>query len=118
MAVGVKRSALVSFLAALVVVSVACNSHAPPAGPEATCAAACEARATNCTREGCWRGCNLVLDRLAEGEGRGVIECVAKSTKGCVDRTWSRCAARVGIHADGGPPAPPPPSDEEDEDSE
>jgi hypothetical protein len=119
MAVRVKRFALAPFLAASLFVVVACNSHAPPAGPEANCASACEAHATNCTREDCWRGCNLVLDRLAEGEGPTVLACVAKSTKGCHERAWAHCAVRVGAHADGGPPAPPPPSDEEDdEDSE
>ena len=58
-----------------------------------------------------------MLDRLAEGEGDRVIACVAKSSqRACTDRAWAYCAARVGPHADGGPPAPPPPSDAEDED--
>ena len=93
----------------------ACNSMEPPRGPEDTCARACEARATHCKREECWRGCNLVLDRLAEHEGDHVVACVALASK-CNDRAWAHCAARVGVHADGGPPAPPPPPDIEDED--
>jgi hypothetical protein len=55
----------------------------------------------------------LVLDRLAEKEGRNVLACVAKARPACDDRAWAACAARIGEHADGGPPAPPPPSSDE-----
>jgi hypothetical protein len=100
----------------LLVVGAACNSKSPPSGPEATCAQACEARAPRCKRDECGRGCNLVLDRLAEGEGDRIIACVANAAGACGDRAWAHCAVRIGPHADGGPPAPPPPSDvEEDE---
>jgi hypothetical protein len=114
--------------------SMACNSQAPPRGPEETCARACEGRVTACTREECWRGCNLVLDRLAEHEGDRVLACVANETRtasaahatgatgptggkarACDDRLWAWCAVRIGEHADGGPPAAPPPRDFEDE---
>jgi hypothetical protein len=88
-----------------------CNAESPPRGPEETCAKACEAHASRCTRHECARGCNLVLDRLAEGEGDNVIACVAGAKGACDDRAWARCATRVGSHADGGPAAPPPPSD-------
>ena len=112
MAVGVKGFTLAL---SLLILSAACNSTSPPSGPEATCAQACEARASGCHREECLRGCNLILDRLAEGEGDRVIACMARTTTACSDRSWAHCAARVGPHADGGPPAPLPPSDLEDE---
>ncbi len=101
-------------LAASLVLAGACNTASPPRGPEETCARSCEARATKCTERECWRGCNLVLDRLAEHEGDRVVACVAKADASCDDRAGARCAARVGPHADGGPPPPPPPSDIED----
>lgn len=101
---------------AVLLVPTACNSTSPPSGPEATCAQACEARAPGCKSAQCARGCNLVLDRLAEGEGDRIIACLATTMQTCDDRAWAHCAVRVGVHADGGPPAPPPPSDfDEDE---
>jgi|CZKU01.1.fsa_nt_gi hypothetical protein len=116
------------FLLAAAAVSIAagtaCNAKGPPCGPEETCARGCESRDKACTREECWRGCNLVLDRLAEHEGDHVLACVAtaasaasaaKAAAPCDDRVWARCAVRVGAHADGGPPAPSPPRDFEDE---
>jgi len=113
------------FLLAAAAVSIAagtaCNAKGPPCGPEETCARGCESRDKACTREECWRGCNLVLDRLAEHEGDHVLACVAtaasaaKAAAPCDDRVWARCAVRVGAHADGGPPAPSPPQDFEDE---
>lgn len=105
------RLVLAAALAAVVALA-ACNSNSPPRGPEETCARACEARANKCSPHECWRGCNLVLDRLAEHEGDPVIACVAAANPPCTDRTWARCATRVGPHADGGPPAPAPPSDD------
>ena len=69
-----------------------------------------------CTHHQCSRGCNLILDRLAEGEGDRVLDCVANTVHACDDRAWAHCAARIGVHADGGPPAPRPPSDVEEED--
>jgi hypothetical protein len=97
-----------------------CESpNVPPPGPEETCARACAANVPVCNQKGCRRGCNLILDRLAEHEGDTVLSCVAKTQKACDDRAWAHCAARVGVHIDGGPPAPLPPSDEEeDEDTE
>jgi hypothetical protein len=92
----------------------ACHAASAPGGPEATCTRACEADAKGCSPSQCARGCNLVLDRLAESEGGHVLACVAASTTACDDRVWSRCAIRVGPHADGGPPPPAPPRDVED----
>jgi hypothetical protein len=95
-------------LSGVVLAVAACQADAPPRGPEETCAKACAAQANaHCNRQACGRGCNLVIDRLAEHEGETVLRCVA-SAQACDDRTWARCAARVGPHADGGPPAPPP----------
>jgi hypothetical protein len=105
-------------LGAALAVVVACNTASPPRGPEETCARSCAAHAGQCSEHECWRGCNLVLDRLAEHEGDRVVACVAKAKAPCNDRAWAFCAARVGAHADGGPPAPPPPSDFQDVDQE
>ena len=82
-----------------------------PDGPEGTCAKACESRTDRrCEARQCSRGCNLVLDRLLEHEGEHVLACVASRSPalGCGDRTWAGCAARIGPHADGGPPPPAP----------
>jgi hypothetical protein len=130
MDVGVNRLALGATLvlaSAACLISSACEvvgfqgplaSKGPPRGPELACVQACEARVPLCTPKGCERGCSLVLDRLAEHEGDNVLACVAGTQKVCDDRAWSHCAARIGVHADGGPPPPPPPKDFEDEDTE
>jgi hypothetical protein len=89
------------------------TSH--PSGLEAACAKSCANHAANCQRGECERGCNLILDRLAEHEGEPVIACVARSKGRCGDWVWAHCAVQVGPHADGGPPAPPPPSDDVEE---
>ena len=36
---------------------------------------------------------------------------MARASRRCGDVVWAECAAKVGVHADGGPPAlsPPPP---------
>ena len=88
------------------VLAGACDAHAPPHGVEETCAVACEAKAPGCSTAECQRGCNLVVDRLVEGETAGVLTCVEKSVDSCGDRVWAHCAARIGPHADGGPPPP------------
>lgn len=92
-----------------------CRAEAPPQGLEAVCAKVCAVHAHQCTAHQCGRGCNLVLDRLAESEGNPVIGCVAEAGSACDDRVWSACATRVGPHRDGGPPAPPPPPDVADD---
>ncbi len=90
----------------------ACQAASPAGGPEANCARTCQGSAAGCSPTQCARGCNLILDRLAEHEGGHVLACVAQaSSHACDDRAWSRCALRVGPHADGGPPAPPAPHD-------
>ena len=97
---------------------VACQVESPPRGLERTCAKSCEVRASQCLPHQCDRGCNLVMDRLAEAQGDAVLACVARATKACDDLTWARCATLVGPHADGGPPAPAPPPDVVDTDSD
>jgi hypothetical protein len=86
-----------------------CRAESPAGGLEETCAKGCVARASQCSSHQCNRGCNLVIDRFAENEGDRVLGCVASAGGACDDRTWARCATRVGPHADGGPPPPPPP---------
>jgi hypothetical protein len=96
------------FLAAVAGVA-ACQAEAPPRGLEATCAKACEVQASQCSPHQCRRGCNLVLDRLAENEGDRVLACITSAKAACDDRAWAHCATRIGPHADGGPPPPQPP---------
>jgi hypothetical protein len=108
------RSCWAVFLAiGLGVVAFACQPAAPARGVEASCADACGSHAPGCGEVACARGCNLVIDRLVEHEGDAVVECVAKAGGSCDDRTWARCAARVGPHVDGGPPPPPAASDDD-----
>ena len=105
----------VALLAAL----SACEAESPPRGLEATCAKACEVQASQCSSHQCARGCNLVIDRLAENQGDHVLACIASAKDACDDRAWARCGTRIGPHADGGPPPPkPPPGALEEEDEE
>jgi hypothetical protein len=89
--------------------------NSPPVGDEGACFKACVDRARSCARSQCSRGCNLILDRLAEHEGAGVIACVARDGGRCDERAWAHCGAWVGAHADGGPPEPPPANDDVEE---
>jgi hypothetical protein len=74
---------------------------------EARCFAACTTKANaRCNEQECARGCRFILDRLVEREDGHVLACVAQGTGPCKDDTWAQCAAKVGIHADGGPPVP------------
>jgi hypothetical protein len=104
------RAPVLSALVGAALAVAACQPSAPARGPETRCVVACGAHAGQCGRAACARGCNLVLDRLVENEGAGVVACVA-TNGACDDRVWARCAALVGPHADGGPPAPAPPAD-------
>ncbi len=98
----------------------ACNANSPDGRPERQCFDRCRDKlASACTEDQCVRGCRFVLDRLVEHEGPGVLACVARgdTTKkpaviACDDDAWATCAAKVGVHADGGPPAPPPANDD------
>ena len=80
----------------------------PKTRPEVVCADQCEKRlASKCDDKACERGCLFVLDRLVEKEGDNVLSCMS-TQKACDDQAWADCAARIGVHADGGPAAPPP----------
>ena len=95
----------------------ACKSLEPAPVPESTCIDACEKRTGGCTEDQCQRGCRLSLDRLVEREGDNVIVCVATSMKArraCDDQLWAECAAKIGVHADGGPPAPVRPKEDDE----
>jgi hypothetical protein len=88
-----------------------CEAESPPQGLEATCTKSCEVHAAQCSKHQCRRGCNLVMDRLAESEGDRVLACIERAKTECDDQAWSRCGTWIGPHADGGPPAPKPPPD-------
>jgi hypothetical protein len=86
----------------------------PENRPLDTCVRRCNARASRqCSEAECGRGCEFILDRILEKEGDNVLACVARAPRRCTDVVWADCAAKIGIHADGGPPAPAPPVDEE-----
>jgi hypothetical protein len=99
-------------LSSLFVTAVAaCHTASPPRTPEETCRAACESRVRACDDDGCERGCNFVLDRLIENQLEPIMACMGKMNS-CEDGRWAYCGARIGEHADGGPPAPPPPPED------
>lgn len=111
---GVLRGAL--FLCVLVPLGIgiaACRAKDPPNRPVDLCTESCTKKAVRqCSEEECNRGCQFILDRLQEGQGEIVISCVAARERRCADPVWADCAARIGLHADGGPPAPPPPTED------
>ena len=41
------------------------------------------------------------------------MACVARTPRRCSDVVWADCAAKIGVHADGGPPVALPLPDEE-----
>lgn len=91
-----------------------CRVLEPSSRPLDGCRSACETTAKDpCSRAGCERGCEMILDRVLEGEADRVLACVAERARGCADEVWADCAAHVGAHADGGPPGPPPPDDDD-----
>lgn len=93
---------------------VACRVTEPTNRPIERCVHSCVAKAKRqCSEAECERGCEFILDRIIEHEGDNVIACVAKNARRCNDGVWADCAAKIGFHADGGPPAPPPPAEDE-----
>jgi hypothetical protein len=85
-----------------------CRASDPPNRPVDLCVRSCAVKAVRqCSEDECTRGCQFILDRLAEKEGETVISCVAARETRCGDPVWADCATRVGVHIDGGPPAPP-----------
>lgn len=92
----------------------ACRIFEPANKPLDNCHQRCvEMAKRECSDDECWRGCEFILDRLVEREGKRVIACVANGARRCTDVVWADCAARQGPHADGGPPGPPPPVEDE-----
>ncbi|MBX3233850.1 MAG: hypothetical protein KIT84_31365 [Labilithrix sp.] len=103
-----------ALLLVLVLGPLACRVYEPANKPIDNCHKTCTEQAKrNCTDDECWRGCEFIIDRLVEREGKNVIACVAGGARRCTDVVWADCAAKIGIHTDGGPPAPPAPTDDE-----
>ena len=102
-------------LAGLVSFAPGCGRAVEPANRTVDkCVDTCVKRASReCSEGECRRGCEFILDRILEKEGDNVLACVARAPRRCTDVVWADCAAKIGIHADGGPPAPLPPVDEE-----
>ena len=106
-----------SFALLAALVAAAC-SPVLDARSEARCYGECKARAASvCRDEDCERGCRFTIDRIVEREDHRVVACVSAG-KACGDEAWAGCAARVGIHADGGPPVPPPLKDDAPEEAD
>lgn len=104
----------IGLVSVLVLAPLSCRALEPSNRPIDGCVASCEAKASRrCTAALCERGCEMILDRIVERESERVIACVANGTRRCTDVVWADCAARVGPHADGGPPGPMPPTEEE-----
>jgi hypothetical protein len=111
------RSIVVLVLAfgLLVAVPSACRIYEPSNRPLDQCRLHCVNKAgRECSEGECGRGCEMILDRIVERESDHVIACVAASARRCSDVVWADCAARVGFHADGGPPVPVGPLPEEE----
>ena len=92
-------------VAAVVALITACRPAEPVPRPVGDCAESCARLTTSCDERACERGCRFAYDRLVEHETAAVLACVARA-KTCDDPVWAECGARVGPHADGGPPAP------------
>lgn len=109
------RPALLSFASVIgLVLATSCHALEPSSKPTDACRADCKKLAErSCTESECARGCEFILDRLVEKEGKNVVACVARHPRRCSDVVWADCAARVGAHVDGGPPAPGPPEEYE-----
>ena len=98
---------------AVVVALFACRAMEPTNKPIDMCMKYFEKHASRqCAERECERGCELILDRMLEKEGEGVVKCVGRQARRCGDVVWAECASHVGVHADGGPPGPPPPADD------
>ncbi len=94
-------------------VIAACRAVDPSNRVVESCEAKCNRQISReCSEAECNRGCEFILDRLVERETDNVLACVAKRARRCTDVVWAECAARIGVHADGGPPAPPAPKDD------
>jgi hypothetical protein len=86
----------------------------PSNKPVDGCVKHCTERASrSCSLSECERGCEFILDRILEKESDNVLACIARTPRRCTDVVWADCAAKIGIHADGGPPEAPPLPEEE-----
>ena len=104
-----------ALLFVLIAGPLACRVYEPSNKPLDNCFKTCSEQAKrNCSDDECRRGCEFILDRLVEREGKNVIACVARGARRCTDVVWADCAAKIGAHGDGGPPAPPTPADLEE----
>lgn len=104
-----------ALLLVLVLGPLACRVYEPANKPLDNCFKTCSEEAKrNCSEDECRRGCEFILDRLVEREGKNVIACVARGSRRCTDTVWADCAVRVGVHVDGGPGAPLQPQDLDD----
>lgn len=95
--------------------SASCRIHEPANKPVDACRRSCAVKAkAQCSEDECHRGCEFILDRLVEREGDTVLDCVAAAPRRCTDVVWADCAAKIGVHLDGGPPGyvPRPEEDE------
>jgi hypothetical protein len=78
------------------------------------CVKHCKERlSAHCSESECYRGCEFILDRILEKESDNVLACIARTSRRCSDVVWADCGAKIGIHADGGPPVAPPLPEEE-----
>ena len=113
--VGFATSLLIAGSATITPALTGCGrTFEPNNRPVDMCVHACNLRASReCSDSECQRGCEFILDRLLEKEGDNVVACVAHRARRCSDVVWADCAARIGVHADGGPPPPPPPTEED-----
>ncbi len=89
------------------------RSDTPQGALEEKCVSTCRKQISSCDQNSCIKGCRIALDRIVEHEQDTVFACVARS-KTCSDYDFARCSARVGVHADGGPPLPEKPKSEDD----
>lgn len=101
-------------------VALGCHTNGPMGVAETRCVERCDGVLSDrCDDRACVRACRFVLDRLVNGDREVIIACVkAEKKPTCEDEVWARCAARTGVHADGGPPAPPPLGEDEFDDDE
>lgn len=98
---------LLGLVSGAAVIVISCHALEPSNRPIDACRASCAKRASrSCSEAECARGCEFILDRLIEREMNNVLACVVRTPRRCTDEVWADCAARIGVHSDGGPPAP------------
>ena len=64
----------------------ACRIYEPSNRPLDNCHARCVQMAKReCSDDECWRGCELILDRIIERESKSVIACVGNGARRCTN---------------------------------